>query len=319
MTTSFNGAASPSTECGNWRSVAPRRTLRAMRASFLAVLLPVVGVVTASAAHAEDVAFVESSSELDDGKPASSMYNAIDGKDTTAWCAKPGDAMPLLSFGFAEPVTVTSITLLVGATKGTPIDLDKSKKRARIVYIGDNDHRVEAKFKDDVGVQTLELSPPAKGKRIVVEFPGVYDGAAPDAPLCVSEIVLKSKNNELTGASVATKLRSMNGPGKKLLHEWLDDVSAPTRTLLFNVDGTFAYRFEPLLEGKPAKVRGKWTAAGSSVTFTIGDKSWRMESRITRVDEGASPDAATVELTLQGDAPSPSMAATFHPAPSKLP
>jgi hypothetical protein len=282
---------------------------------FAVVVLALASGLAAAGARADDVAFVESSSELDDGKPATALWNAADGKDTTSWCAKKDDGTPLLSFGFAEPQTVTHIALIVGARKGE--ELDKTKKRARIVYIGDVEHRVEAKFKDDPGLQTLELSPPAKGKRIVVEFGGFYDGADADAPLCVAEVVLKNKGTELTGASVATKLRALNTPSKRLLHVWLDDVSAPTKTLLFDVDGTFSYKFEPLLEGKPVKVRGKWVASGNAITLTLGDKTFNMESRLTKVEDAGG--AASVELTLGGTGPTPSMTDTFHPAPSKLP
>jgi hypothetical protein len=120
----------------------------------------------------------------------------------------------------------------------------------------------------------------------------------------------------MTGASVAGKLRALNTPSKRLLHEWLDDPSAPTRTLRFDVDGTFSYRFEPLLEGKPARVRGKWVASGGSVTLEVGGKSFRLSSQITRVDEG---DGQTVELTLGGDPPHPSMAFSYRPAPMRFP
>lgn len=295
-----------------------QRTLGHTRFASLPLLslLGLLGVsFGAGRAGAEDIAFVEASSELDDGRPATNMYNAVDGKDTTAWCTKKEDATgAALSFGFDQPVTVTHIGLVVGAIKGG--ELDKTNKRARIVYVADVEHRVEAKFKDDAAMQLLELKPPAKGRRIVVEFPGAYDGA-PDSPLCVAEVLLKSKGVEMTGAGVAAKVRALNTPSKRLLHEWLDDVSAPQRTLLFNIDGTFTYRFEPLLEGKPAKVRGKWVAAsGNSVTLTIGDKSWRVETRLSKIDDG---DVHTQELVLSGDAPHPSMAATFRPAPARLP
>lgn len=282
----------------------------------LAVVSLVLAAVTvpATSAAAEDIAFIEASSELDDGRPATNMYNAVDGKETTAWCSKKEDATgAYLSFGFDQPVTVTHIGLIVGAIKGT--ELDKAQKRARIVYVADVEHRVEAKFKDDASLQMLELSPPAKGKRIVVEFPGAYEGSA-DAPLCIAEVVLKSRDTAMTGNNVATKVRALNTPSKRILHEWLDDVSAPSRTLLFNIDGTFTYRFEPLLEGKPAKLRGKWTAVDRAITFTIGEKSWRVESRLTKVDDG---DDHTIELVIAGDPPHPSMVATYRPAPARLP
>lgn len=279
-----------------------------------ALLLAVPLAVASAPAAAEDIAFVEASSERDDGRPATNMYNAVDGKDTTAWCTKGDDREPVLSFGFDQPVTVTHIGLVVGAVKGG--NLDRSTRRARVVTVGDVEHRVEAKFRDEAALQVLELSPPAKGRRIVVEFPGVYDGQGDDAPLCIAEVVLKTGGRELTGNQIATKLRALNTPSKRLLHEWLDDVSAPQRTLLFNVDGTFTYRYEPLLEGKPARLRGKWTAVDRAITLEWGGKSFRLKSRLTKIDEG---DGSTVELVVAGEPPHPSMAATYRPAPSRLP
>jgi hypothetical protein len=281
----------------------------------LAGFVIVLVLMLALPAAAEDIAFMEASSELHDGRPATNMYNAVDGRETTAWCSKAEDAnSAVLSFGFDQPVTVTHLGIIVGAIKGS--GLDKTNKRARIVYVADVAHRVEAKFRDDGAMQTLELSPPAKGRRIVIELADAYDGSSPNAPLCVAEVVLKNKNAVMTGNSVASKVRALNTPSKRLLHEWIDDVSAPSRTLLFNLDGTFKYRFEPLLEGKPAKLKGKWSAVDRAITLTIGGKSWRIESRLTKVEDGS---AQTVELVLAGDAPHPSMAATFRPAPARLP
>lgn len=286
---------------------------RALRTVVVSTVV-VSAAVAAAPAAAEDMAFVEASSELEEGRPATSVYNVADGKDTTAWCSGKDDQKATLSFGFDQPVVVTHIGLVVGEVKGGAID--KQNRRARIVFVGDAEHRVEAKFRDEPNMQILELTPPAKGRRIMVEFPGVYDGARPDAPLCVSEVQLKSKELALTGDRIAGKVRALNTPSKRLLHEWLDDPSAPQRTLLFNVDGTFSYKFEPILEGKPVKLRGKWTAVDRSIVLESGGKSFRVQSRLTKIDDG---DEHTVELVLDGDPPTPSMAATYRPAPLRLP
>lgn len=271
--------------------------------------------VGARPALAENVAFVEASTELDDGKPASNAYNAVDGKDTTRWCAKQESGKnPILSFGFDQTVTVSHIGVVLAAPHGEGID--KQARRARVITVGDIEHRVEARFKDAPGMQVLELTPPVKGRRIVVEILETWDGATADAPLCVAEVLLKKGGSEMTGAHVANKLRSLNTPAKRLLHEWLDDPSAPTRTLLFNLDGTFTYNFEPLLEGKPAKLRGKWTAWDRGIKLETLGKTFTVASRVTKIDDDGK---GSVELVISGDAPHSSMAATFHPAPKRLP
>ena len=274
-----------------------------------------VVIALAPAVRASSPAFIEATSELDGGKPATSMWNAVDANTGTVWCTqKQSSGKQAINFTFDDAVTVTHIGLLAPHAKDGSVD--KVNKRAKIVYVADVGHRVEAKFKDTAEMQVLELTPPAKGRRVVVEFDESWAGAADDAPLCVAEIVLKSKAKELT-SDLGHKARGMNAPARKLLHQWHDDLSAPTRTLLFNVDGTFQYRFTPLLDDqKPAKLKGKWSAGGSSVTLDTGGKSFTLKTRLTTIDDGDDPHT---ELALSGEAPHPSMIESFKPAPLLLP
>ncbi len=274
----------------------------------------VVVVAFASAAGASP-AFIESTSELDDGKPATAMWNLVDDSGATVWCSQRQSAgKQAINFTFEEPVVVTHIGLLFPHGKDGAVD--KSKKRPKMVFVADVGHRVEAKFKDSPDMQFLELTPPAKGRRVVIEFDDAWPGATDDAPLCIAELVLKNKNKELT-SEIAQKARGMNTPARKLLHQWHDDLSAPTRTLLFNVDGTFSYRFSPLMDDqKPAKLKGRWSAGGNTLTLEVGGKSFTLQTRLTRVDDADDPHT---ELALSGDAPHPSMIENFKPAPLLLP
>lgn len=284
-----------------------------MRTLSAAFLVTVAAASSATTARAEDVAFVEPTSELDDGRPASYVWNAIDGKDTTAWCSKQNPEGEALAFGFDAPVTVTQVGVVVGAVKSG--DLDKARKRARLVYVSDQQQRREVTFKDEPGLQMVDLPSPAKGQRIVVEFAQFYEGGSPGAPVCVGEVVLKGKGGAMSGDRTGAKLRGLNTPSRRLLHEWLDDPSAPSKTLVFNLDGTFTYKYTPLLEGKPAKVRGKWIASGGSVTLEAGGKSYPMKTQLTAIDEG---DGKTQQLTLSGEGPHAQIAGDYKLAPLKL-
>jgi hypothetical protein len=272
-----------------------------------------VAVAGAPRAHA-GVAFVESTSELDDGKPRTSMWNAADDNDGTMWCAQKGAARKeAVSFTFDETVTVTHVgVMLPRAGEG----VDKSVRRPKVVMVADVEHRVEVQLRDNPTLQVLELAQAARGRRVVVEVLDTFPGATDDAPLCIATVSLRDKTRELTG-EVAAKARGLNTPSRRLLHEWHDDLSAPSRTLLFNADGTFAYVFAPLLdEGKPVKLKGKWLADGDSVVLDVRGKSFLLKTRLTKV---ASSDGSTVELSLSGDAPDASMSVTYHPAPILLP
>lgn len=266
------------------------------------------------AAAVEAPAFIEASSEEDDGKPRTSKWNLVDGKDTTMWCSQRNPAeKEAINFTFASPVTVTHLGILT-VKKGE--ETDKSLRRPRIVYVADVEHRVEARFKDVGDMQVLELTPPATGTRVVVEFAEGYDGATPESPICVAELVLRDKKTELT-ADMGSKARGVNTPSRKLLHLWHDDISAPTRTLLFNIDGSFRYHFEDLLgEQKPVSLKGRWSATANGLTLETGGKTYKLKYRLTKIDDGQKD---TMMLTLQGDAPHPSLVEDFRPAPLRLP
>ena len=280
----------------------------------LILLAMVVALVPALPVHADDVAFVEATSELDEGKPATQAYNAVDGNRGSAWCASKSDDKPALAFGFDAPTLVTHIGIVVGAVKSDAID--KDNKRARIIVVNDGQVRREIRLKDDATLQSFELNPPAKGNRVVVEFPYTYAGKEPDAPLCVAEVQLRTHANVLVGTQMAAKLRALNTPSKRLLHEWVDDVSAPTRTLLFNADGSFTYSFVPLMEGKPVKLKGRWTAIDHALTLDVNGKTFHIQTRLTNVDDGGQH---AVELAVEGESPDASMIGQYRPAPLKLP
>ena len=272
---------------------------------------------TLSASASASPAFVEASSERDGGKPQSSMWNAVDGNTGTVWCTRPmmAGGKEVLSFTFEEPVVITHLELVLPQSKEAGVT-DKTSKRPRVVFVADVDHRVEARFKDVGESQLLELTPPARGKRVVVEFVEPWPGASDDAPLCVAEVTLKNKTKDLTSA-LGSKARGVNTPARKLLHQWHDEISAPSRTLIFNVDGTFSYRYEPLLDdSKPARFKGKWSATANSVTLDVGGKSYRLETRFTKID---SRDGEAEVLTVAGTAPHESMVGELKPAPMMLP
>lgn len=298
----------------------PLARLKLSAALPLAVL--VLGtLVAALPARAAQVAFVEASSERG-GSSEVTAWHATDGKNDVAWCSSPEDTRPTLSFGFDEPVTVTHLGLVGGAYNGAT--LAKGTRRAQTVVVEDLSHQVELTFRGAPQMQVIEIKPPMKGKRITLFFRDAGDdedgsdgdtSALPPAPLCVGEVLLKSKDVALTGAQVSSRLRTVSPAGRKLLHEWLDDPSAPQRILTFHVDGTFAYSYAPYLEGKPVSMRGKWSAADRTITLEVGGKPYRLNSRLTVIDGG---EQRTTELVLEGSGPHASIPATYRPAPARL-
>lgn len=282
---------------------------------FLRDLLGVAAVVAAlvsTGAHAQALAYIEASSELDDGKPASFAYNLVDGKDTTAWCTKPNPAgEDRLVFGFTKSATISELGMVVGAVKGGK--LDKRRHRAREVVISDG--RVERiiPMKDTHELQVVKLDPPAKGRMIVVQIRQTYEGE-PGTPLCVGEIHLKGRRAH-TGAELARQVRSLPTPARRMLHSWVDAVDAPERSLQFALDGTFSYDYTPFIEGKPVRLRGKWKASHRALTLEIGSKSYHLKKVLSRIE---GENGTSEQLTLSGDGPHPSLNHAFVIAPPTM-
>jgi hypothetical protein len=261
------------------------------------------------------IAFVETTSELDEGRPATSMWNLTDDNDATIWCSRrEATGKEAISFTFDDAVSVSAVGMVLPLGKDGATD--KSVRRPRVVVVSDVEHRVEVRLKDVTSMQMLELPEPAKGRRVVIEIVETYPGSDDAAPICAAGVGLRDRGRELTG-NTAARARGLNVPSRKLLHEWHDDISAPSRTLLFSVDGTFTYIYAPILDDKPpVRLKGKWLGDAHSVVLDVKGKSFLLKTQLTKV---ASESGNTVELALSGDAPDPSMAATFRPAPLFLP
>ena len=129
----------------------------------------------------------------------------------------------------------------------------------------------------------------------------------------LGELALSKGSKAFTGPDVYKALRGLNNPARKLLHSWVDEPSAPERTLVFALDGTFTYVYEPLLDGDPVSLQGKWRALGSKkLQLEVKGKKSTLKSRLTRIDDG---EQQTTELTLAGEGPDPSLNTAFRSAP----
>jgi hypothetical protein len=277
----------------------------------LSSLFAALTLFAASGAAAQDLAYVEATSELDNGRPATYAYNLVDGQATTAWCSKDGSGPHTIVYGFKKPVQITKLGIMVGSLQGDKLNTKRS--RLATLMVSDGQTRREISFDDVAELQEVQLDPPIEGRRFVFDIKSVKPGQPSSAAVCIGELALSNGPKELTGKDVHKALRGVNTPARKLLHSWVDEPSAPERTLVFSLDGTFTYVFEPLLDGDPVNLSGTWRAVGSKkVVLEVKGKKYTLSSRITRIDDGENQ---TQELRLSGDGPSPSLNSAFRAAP----
>ncbi|MFZ9887707.1 MAG: discoidin domain-containing protein [Myxococcota bacterium] len=276
----------------------------------MACLLVVLGATPGLAAS---LAYVEASSEFDDGAPATYGYNLVDGNENTRWCNKPSAmaSAPEVVFGFAQVVTLKEVAIVAGAIKGGVID--KQRARARQVTLSDGRIEVTLPLRDTAELQTLKLTSPLQARMFVLRVQDTYAGA-PGAPTCVAEVQLRGAQ-AYTGGAIGAQVRALPSPARRLLHAWVDEVSAPERSLVLAVDGTFAYDYSPLIEGKPVKVRGRWRANQRTLTLEVAGKTYALSKVLSAIE---AEDTRREQLTLSGDAPHASMNASFVIAPPVL-
>ncbi len=282
-------------------------------ALWVSLLAPALLAAAPVAARGE-LAYVEANTELDSGRPRSYAYNLVDGKPATTWCSSSDAREHTIVFGFTKATKVTHFGVIAGALKGD--GLNPKKPTVRRIAISDGETRRELTLKNSAELQVVGLDPPATASRLIIDILDTKAGTDPTSPLCIAEISVMSGKRALTGDAVAKHVRSLNTPSRRLLHSWVDELAAPEATLRFSLNGTFTYVFDPLMEGKPARVKGTWRAGHKSVTLEVRGKRYVLKTRRSRIDDGDGNQ--TVELSLSGKkAPHESMLRSFRAAPAR--
>ena len=268
-------------------------------------ILPIL--LFCSSGLANPLAYLYASSEEHDGKPRSYVYNLIDGKDGTAWCAKPGAENQALVYGLKKATQITKVTIVPGILKDG--DFDGEKRSARHLLISDGTTVRDIELARAAEAQEIKLDPPVHAEEITITISETHGPS--DAPLCIPRLDIWRKGANLS-SGMHQKVRSLSTSARKLVHRWTDNVDAPEKTLLLAIDGTFTFHFEPLLEGKPLTIRGTWRGGRRKLRMESRGKSGPLSPVLSEVDDG---DGVRTQLTLSGKGLSEHLAGDYQPAP----
>lgn len=269
------------------------------------VLVP--ALLLGGALRAGDVAYVEwSRAEADE--PKRWGYAAFDGDENTAWCSGPDGVGDVLTLGFVGDQKVDEVGLVVGARqKG---ELDKSRSRVRELEVSDGRTKQLLVFKDKPELQSIKIKPALDSQRMTFAVQNVHVGEGRTAPVCIAEIVLRHRGAALTGDTIQGTIRSLPRSRQPLLHLWIDQVGAPERYLTLGMDGSFLWVYEPILEGKRARLQGTWSVAGNKLAFKASNgKAGSVSYRLDKVADG---DVVFEQLVLEGEGPHEAFAATYQ-------
>lgn len=239
-------------------------------------------------AGGEPLAYVRGSSQQDreTNKKTYHPLNLLDDDPATAWCeGKEGVGEgERVTFFFKRAQRIDRIVVAPALDSG---------RRVQVVKISDGTNTVRIPLNDAIVEQPLRK--PMKGKTFTVsidEVGGPNKGSSlKDDVACISDVLLYLNKRPFGGRLAPNKMR-YNEMRDKVLGRWSGEpFGAPEKFITFALDGTWVWTFEPLLEGRRAKLSGEYRFRGNRLLMRKGETGrWsdmRFKYERTKVDPTA--------------------------------
>jgi len=181
----------------------------------------------------------------------------VDGNLRTAWCSSSGDAQAdTIAFGFPAAVVLDEVRIATGNQADTTAFHTSARPRKFVLR---TDGRASTfSVADTEGIQAVKLDTPLQGSVFMLEVLDVEPAEDPQAPACLSEVLLVSHGKPAPRPKKA--LLGWNPDRARLVGTWYaGDEGNPDRSLSFFLDGTWQHRTvvydEPT---RPRTTAGKW-------------------------------------------------------------
>lgn len=262
------------------------------------------------------LSYLHASSAENGDAPSTWGFNAVDGKNTTAWCTGGEDPVgQMVVLGFMQKETISSISVVAGQLRGGI--LDTGHARVRELQLNDGHEKRNITLADQAEPQELQLQPPMQVRQLALVVKDVYPAEGSNPSACLADVTLSHGKTLLTGESVARMARSLPRNKLSLVGVWIDDPSAPERFLTFSLDGTFAWRFEPLMEGSPVTLKGEWDLSGSRLTLKVKGHPKPAVFKVER-ERVVTRKGAHEQLTLDGEDGHEKLAGEYRPQEIKV-
>ncbi len=264
-----------------------------MRASALVVVL-----LTAMAAPASpSVGWVRASGQLDASTPSRyTPLNLLDGVPSTVWCSRGADALSeMLSFGFAEPVTLTRLEVTTG--NGASEETFHAFSRVRKMLVRGPTGTATVTLEDRQGPQSVPLPKALRGQIFALEVLDTFPAEDVLASACLADFLPYSGTTPLAGAALRKHLAYQPGASEMLGVWYGGPAGAPDHSLTFFLDGSWRSAPEgPSGRGRP--LAGKWGLKDGEVWLSIpGMGKVEAHPRFSQSMAGGKPVAI---LSLEG-------------------
>lgn len=264
----------------------------------------VLGLLWVSPAFADTLAYIRASSQLNPKQPARfHPINLLDDDPQTVWCsaadATLGEGVEIQLF-FKKPQRIDRV--VVRATPATG-------RLVSSLRLSDESNNARLRLPQNPS-STLEerLTPPMRGKTFTVTIdrvgapkPGSKVGAK---VVCLADVMLYWRKRAFGGRTAPSEFR-YNARRDRILGAWSGEpLGAPEKFLTFALDGTWVWRYEPLLGGRRQRLAGEYRFRGDRLLMRKGAAGrWsdmRFKLRRVRVDPNAigAPSGAYDVISL---------------------
>ena len=253
---------------------------------------------TAYASHEDALAYITASSEQRD--PAHPGHfkpiNLLDNDPATLWCeaaAGTGEGQEI-HLSFKTPQTVDHVKVTRAAVGHQVME----------VRLSNGSQTVQVPVGTSEADSTVELETPLSGKEFTFVLGTVQEsGQAAKQPTCLADITLLHGTHPLYEASQSGN--SDDRTKNRLLGTWnASPLGAPESVLTFNLDGTWTWLHEPLLEGERRVLEGTYQVHQGQLRMRLKNQSrWTAVSMhlhevLIDADEMGAPVGNYVDLQL---------------------
>ncbi len=239
-----------------------------MRRALTAISIATLPFFGTSVAFAAGLAYVRASSQhqLKQQRGRYHPLNVLDGDPNTAWC-EGADGLGEGETVYIQFKAQQRIDRIV--IHATP----QSGRAVTAVRVSDGTASVVLPMTDEGTDQTL--SRPFLGSTYSVSFekvgPQRKDGAAGPDTSCLGDVLLYN-GKLLFGSHLNSERLRYDARLDKLLGRWMGGpLGAPEKELVFALDGTWEWKFEPLLGGKSRRNSGEYRFRGNRLLMREGE------------------------------------------------
>lgn len=244
---------------------------------------------------AEPLAYVRASSQNNRAKSVRRHHplNLLDDDPDTIWC-EGGDGVgegEEVRFFFKRPQRIDRIVIAPALSSG---------RQVQVVRVSDGVNSVKIPISDAIVEQPLRRPMRGKTYTVTIERVGAPNAGAEldDNVACLGDVLFYFGKRLFGGRLPASKLR-YDKVRDKVLGRWSGEpFGAPEKFITFALDGTWEWRYDPLLEGRKARITGEYRFRGNRLLMRVGETGRWADMRFKYQRKKVDP---TVIGAPQGD------------------